>query len=55
MTEPVTCEDCRYFRPPTAAMGRCMHDARHGWFFAGERHRCADHSSEVETKAETPA
>lgn len=49
MTEPVTCADCRYFRPdadnPTAAMGRCLHDARHGWFFAGERHRCADHEA----------
>ncbi len=45
----VTCEGCRYFRRdaqnPTAAMGRCLHDARHGWFFAGERHRCADHEA----------
>lgn len=56
MTEPVTCSACRYFRPdaqnPTAAMGRCLHDARHGYFFAAEPHRCADHSSEVEAKPE---
>jgi hypothetical protein len=59
MTEPVTCSTCRYFRPaahnPTAAMGRCLHDARHGWFFAAEPHRCADHSPEVREKSEAPA
>jgi hypothetical protein len=56
LTAPVTCSTCRYFRPdaqnPTAAMGRCLHDARHGWFFANERHRCADYSSEVVAKPE---
>lgn len=59
MTDTTTCSTCRYFRPaaqnPTAAMGRCLHDARHGWFFAGERHRCADHSPEVREKPEAPA
>lgn len=56
MTAIITCTTCRYFRPdaqnPNAAMGRCYADARHGYFFANEWHRCADHSSEVKTKLE---
>lgn len=53
----VRCGDCRYFKPdaqnPTAAMGRCYHNARHGYFFAGEWHRCMDHTSEPQAKPET--
>lgn len=41
--------------PYDVAMGRCLHDARHGYFFAAEPHRCADHSAEVRTKPEAPA
>lgn len=56
MAPAITCATCRWFDPwpqnPTAAMGRCMHDARHGYFFANERHRCVDHSSEPQAKAE---
>lgn len=54
MADHVTCADCRYFRPdvsnPTAAMGCCYHDARHGHFFANEHHRCMDHASEPRAK-----
>lgn len=44
----IACKHCRYFRPdainPPAGMGRCMHDARHGYFYPGEKHRCDDFS-----------
>jgi hypothetical protein len=30
-------------------MGRCLHAARHGYFFAGEWHRCEDHEAKVES------
>lgn len=57
MTDAITCNTCRYFRPdaenPTAAMGRCYADARHGYFFANEHHRCMDHASEPQAKPET--
>lgn len=46
MASPITCQRCRYFRPdasnPNAAMGRCLHAARHGYWFAGEHHYCRD-------------
>jgi len=54
MSEPITCASCRYFLPDTssaaAAMGRCLHAARHGYFFAGEWHRCQDHEAKVESE-----
>lgn len=57
MTDAITCATCRYFRPDaqnsTAAMGRCYADARHGYFFANEHHRCVDHTSEPQAKPET--
>lgn len=44
----IQCAHCRYFRPDainsSAGMGRCMHDARHGYFYPGEKHRCDDFS-----------
>lgn len=44
----ISCEHCRYFQPdainPLAGMGRCMHDARHGYFYPGEKHSCKDFS-----------
>lgn len=56
MVEPITCATCRYFDAwppnPTAAMGRCLHVARHGYFFANEHHRCADHTSGSKAKPE---
>lgn len=46
MTGPITCATCRWFdawpQNPTAAMGRCLHAARHGYWFAGEHHFCHD-------------
>ena len=52
----VTCATCVYFRPspsnPAAAMGRCLADARHGYFFAGEVHRCMDHEAIVEGESD---
>lgn len=53
MTDPVTCATCRYFRPdahnPSAAMGRCYADARHGYFYPDDRHRCGDHEAKAES------
>jgi hypothetical protein len=53
MTVPIQCATCRHFQPdasnPDVAMGRCMHSARHGYWFALERHRCADHEAKPET------
>ena len=42
----VQCFACKHFQPdrdnPAAAMGRCIHPARHGYFYPGESHRCVD-------------
>ncbi|MGH8158387.1 MAG: hypothetical protein ACREPQ_09715 [Rhodanobacter sp.] len=55
MSTPITCATCKHFRPdpnnPTAAMGRCLHVARHGMWHANAPHRCKDH----EAKPEKPA
>jgi len=44
----ITCDHCRYFRPdainPKAGMGKCCADARHGYFYPMEKHRCRDFS-----------
>jgi hypothetical protein len=44
----VTCDTCRWFAPdplnPTAGMGRCLHTARHGYFYATAKHHCHDHT-----------
>lgn len=44
----IECGRCRYFLPdsanPTAAMGHCMADARHGGFYPNEKHPCKDFS-----------
>lgn len=54
---PITCFTCRHFEPwssnPTAAVGRCLHNARHGYHFAGELHRCIDHAQVAVPKAES--
>lgn len=46
---PINCFGCRHFLPnelnPSAGMGRCLHDARHGYFYPFEFHRCADQST----------
>gem|GEM_PF-4317462 len=46
---PVQCRTCRHFEPwapnPDQAVGWCTHPALHGYHFAGEVHRCADHSA----------
>lgn len=48
----VTCTTCKHFEAdasnPAAAMGRCLADARHGYFFAGEVHRCIDHEATID-------
>lgn len=57
----VRCRDCRHFQPdannPAAAMGRCLHNARHGYFFARELHRCDDFSDtpDADRKTTEPA
>lgn len=42
-----TCEHCRHFHPdrinPPAGIGRCMHPARHGYFYPAQKHHCRDH------------
>ncbi len=47
----IRCETCAWFKPdehnPTAAMGECMHENKHGYWHAGKVHRCRDHE-EVE-------
>lgn len=56
MTRAIQCTTCRWFDAwapnPSAAVGRCLHDARHGYFFASEWHRCNDHSLVAVPKAE---
>ena len=49
----ITCLHCRHFRAAAsnAAMGRCMHQARHGFFYPLEKHSCSDHDS---TKKQEP-
>ena len=47
MTGPIKCADCAWFQRsdlnPLAGMGRCMHEARHGYWHAEAQHRCRDH------------
>lgn len=54
----IICARCRYFCPdtinPAAGMGRCMHDARHGYFYPGEKHHCDDFcNAEQQTQQES--
>lgn len=48
----ISCAACRYFSPdainPAAGMGRCMHDARHGYWHPDARHSCQDFSETPE-------
>jgi hypothetical protein len=52
----ITCIHCRHFQPdainPPAGMGRCMHEARHGYWYPTEKHVCNDH--EERERAESP-
>ena len=52
MTRPIQCFTCRHFEPwpsnPAQAVGWCKHPAKHGYHWAGERHRCADHDPKPE-------
>ena len=49
MTGPIRCSDCAWFQRsdlnPSAGMGRCMHESRHGYWHAEAPHRCKDHES----------
>ncbi|GLQ96453.1 hypothetical protein GCM10007863_08710 [Dyella mobilis] len=42
----IACARCRHFQPgpinPQAGMGRCMHDARHGYWHPEAMHSCYD-------------
>ncbi len=41
-----TCALCRHYQPdpinPVAGLGRCMHPARHGYFYPDQQHACRD-------------
>lgn len=45
--QQATCATCRHFQPdvinPVEGMGRCLHQARHGYWHAMVVHRCPDH------------
>ncbi len=54
--KPVQCETCRHFPPDannSSGMGRCMHPARHGYFYPNEKHRCADHNDKPDAARHT--
>jgi len=46
----IQCATCRHFQRdtnnPEAAMGRCLHPARHGYWYPEEKHRCDDHEAQ---------
>lgn len=54
----ITCQHCRYFRPdmvnPISGMGRCLADARHGFFYPDQKHSCRDYSDSVTAKRQEP-
>jgi hypothetical protein len=43
----IHCSDCHHFQRaainPEAAMGRCMHEMRHGYWHPEAPHSCRDH------------
>lgn len=53
----ITCDQCRHFRRdtvnPVSGMGRCLHDARHGYFYPDQKHHCRDFDDSVK-KPEPP-
>ena len=46
----IQCSTCRHFQRdpinPAEGMGRCMHEARHGYWHPGQVHRCMDHEAD---------
>lgn len=49
----IQCDHCRYFQPdpinPPAGMGRCMHEARHGYWHPAAKHSCRDFDESRDT------
>lgn len=59
MTKKIKCDDCAWFQRddihPATGLGRCMHEARHGYWHALADHYCRDYEAMEHDDAATEA